>query len=263
MTPENPLPDPSQNGRQNALETAREAKEALAQKKLDQDNLAKDSLEKEKLAKEAVLLYETGKRLYLAPGAACDGHMAAAYFERAGLLGHAPAQRVLGIMLLEGDQVEKNPLKAAKWLSAAADSGDLQACFTLALMYARGDGVTKDWSRAHELLTKPGIAALPEATELRRRLRSELVALYPELAKALSGRESLYRASLDKTQGRRIPLFLDPAGDVGDREEFAAWLDLNLGRLTAEEALDKLTRRMDGYYRGLAGASPGQGKTCP
>jgi hypothetical protein len=121
--------------------------------------------------------------------------------------------------------------------------------------------VPKDWSKAYDLLAKPGVSSLPEAMELRRRLRSELAALYPSLSQALSGREALYRASLDRAQGRRILPFLDPGSDAGGREQFETWLGLNLGRVTAEEALAKLSSLMDSYYRDQAAPSPG--KACP
>jgi hypothetical protein len=198
---------------------------------------------------EARRLFEAGKRLYLSPGASYDGSMAAAYFERAALMGLAPAQRVLGIMMLEGDQVDKDLAKAAKWLSMAAEQGDPQACFRLALMSAQGDGVAKDWSKAYELLSRPAVSALPEAGELKRRLRNGLVALYPEMRKAVNSREGLYRASLDRQQSRRIPPFLDPSSEGGEMAEFEAWLDLNLGRLSADKALEKILALMDAYYR--------------
>jgi hypothetical protein len=195
-------------------------------------------------------LYETGKRLYLArPGRAGDPSMAAAYFERAAVMGHAPAQRVLGVMCLDGDQVERDQAKGAKWLEAAAEQGDPQACFRLALASALGEGVPKDWSRAYELLSRPMVLPLQEARELRRRLYGELVGLYPELAKALARREAPYRASLGRVQSQLAPPFLDQGRGGGDLAEFRIWLALNLGRLSAEEAFEALAERLDSYYR--------------
>jgi hypothetical protein len=215
---------------------------------------------------DARTIFETGKRLYLArPGQADDALMAAAYFERAALMGFAPAQRVLGIMCLEGDLVDKDPAKAARWLAEAAAQDDAQACFRLAVMCAKGESLPKDWSRAYELLSRPGVAALPEARELRRRLRNELIGLYPALAKAIADREGVYRAALDRHQRRSALPYLDPALDLGDRQEFEAWLGLNLGRLSAEAALGVIAGRLDDYYRRIVAPSPsaGQEPPCP
>lgn len=216
-------------------------------------------------SQEAELLFETGKRFYLEPRQSDEGRMAAAYFERAALLGFAPAQRVLGIMLIEGDRVDRNPAEAVKWLQAACDQGDPQAAFRLALMSAQGDGSPKDWARAYELLLRPGVDALPEARELRRRLRSELLALYPGLIKILSKREAVYRASLNRDQSRKVFQFFDPTGDNGDPEEFKTWLALNLGRLTDDEALKRLAGFLDRYYRQKAAGqfANDEGPACP
>jgi TPR repeat protein len=214
----------------------------------------------------AKTLFETAKRLYLArPGCGDDALMAASYFARAAELGYAPAQRVLGIMCLEGDQVEKDPGKAVRWLTAAAEQNDPQACFRLAVMLARGEALAKDWSKAYGLLVRPGLEVIPEAKELRRRLRGELVSLYPALAKALAQREAKLRSALDRFQSRQLPLFVDPAQDCGDYEEFKAWLGLNLGQLTAEAAYHLILGRLELYYsvRCPAAQAPPPETTCP
>ena len=58
--------------------------------------------------------------------------------------GDAQAQRNLGMMYLNGNQVKKDRKEAAKWLRKSAEQGNAKAQAHLALMYLRGEGVTKD-----------------------------------------------------------------------------------------------------------------------
>ncbi|MDR2441961.1 MAG: sel1 repeat family protein [Deltaproteobacteria bacterium] len=198
---------------------------------------------------QAELLFEQGKHFYLSSGDRVnDAELAVLYFQRAASLGYAPAQRLLGMIYLEGSLVERDPLKAFELFSSAAAKGDAQASYSLALMYAQGDAVEKDWSLAHELLSRPEVTILPEANELKRSLKWRLIELYPNLAETLRQAEKPYRASLNRSQLRFIPSFLDP-GRHGDEDEFEIWLSLNLGKRQAEEALVLLTDKLDHYYR--------------
>jgi hypothetical protein len=56
----------------------------------------------------------------------------------------AQAQRNLGMMYFNGNQVKKDRKEAAKWLRISAEQGNAKAQAHLALMYLRGEGVTKD-----------------------------------------------------------------------------------------------------------------------
>ena len=56
----------------------------------------------------------------------------------------AQAQRNLGMMYFNGNQVKKDRKEAAKWLRKSAEQGNAKAQAHLALMYLRGEGVTKD-----------------------------------------------------------------------------------------------------------------------
>jgi len=58
--------------------------------------------------------------------------------------GDAQAQRNLGMMYFNGNQVKKDRKEAAKWLRKSAEQGNGKAQAHLALMYLRGEGVTKD-----------------------------------------------------------------------------------------------------------------------
>ena len=68
--------------------------------------------------------------------------MAAAYFERAAELGFAPAQRVLGIMCLEGDQSPRDPAKAEPLAAAGAKVADGAYEFQITATNVSGEAMT-------------------------------------------------------------------------------------------------------------------------
>jgi hypothetical protein len=194
-----------------------------------------------------------GKRFYVA---GCeqdvDIDLAKDCFERSAEMGYPPAQRLLGVMYLEGDSIKQNYDQARMWLTKASLQNDLQATYFLAKIYAKGLGVTKDWSKAYDLLTSPGISSLPEALELKRRLKSEIIHLYPNLSSALEREEKKLRLSLNRKQHRVIPKFLDPVRTEEERQEFETWLSLNLGLISAPEAFARLVVCLKDYYRIMA-----------
>jgi hypothetical protein len=197
-------------------------------------------------------LFEAGKRFYFSSrGSAADPSLALHYFERAARLGFSPAQRLLGICLLEGTICPKDLAMARYWLTSAAEKKDPQAAFTLALMHAKGQGVPKDWHVSYRLLSRPEVLALPEARELRRRLKEELIDLYPLMAEALRKEENIIRAGLSHHQKRFIQPFLSDSRPGDDRAEFEAWLDLNLGKASPKETLSILKASLAAYYRAM------------
>ncbi|MDR2301084.1 MAG: sel1 repeat family protein [Deltaproteobacteria bacterium] len=209
----------------------------------------------ENAGESAQSLFETGKRFYLSIDPA-DLEMARGCFERSARMGYAPAQRLLGVMYLEGAGIEKNLEQARKWLTMASDRGDTMASFRLAQLYAAALGVEKDWSKAYALLSLRGMAAIPEAMELKRRLKTEIVRLYPNLSTALENEENKVRRSLTHRQRRFIPNFFGPVRSEDDYLEFETWLSLNLGRISAQEAFGKLIAYMRDYYRNMTKLYP-------
>jgi len=71
-------------------------------------------------------------------------------FVEAAELGHAAAQAHIGSMYLSIKDFDL----ALKWLQKAAEAGDLNAQYEIAVMYAAGDGVEKDIWKAMDLLYK-------------------------------------------------------------------------------------------------------------
>ncbi|MDR2367562.1 MAG: sel1 repeat family protein [Deltaproteobacteria bacterium] len=200
-------------------------------------------------------IFETGKRFYVSPETA-DLEMARDCFEKAAGLGYPPAQRLLGIMYLEGSGVQKNLKLARQWLTLASDRGDSLASFRLAQIYATGLGVEKDWSKAYGLLSSQNMADIPEAMDLKGRLKSEIIRLYPNLATALENEENKVRRALTRRQHRFIPNFFGPVRSEDDYLEFETWLSLNLGRISAQEAFGKLIGHMRDYYRSMTKLYP-------
>jgi TonB family protein len=62
------------------------------------------------------------------------------------------AQSRLGLMYLKGEAVTRDPVEAAVWLSRAAERGNDDAQFFLGVMYYKGDGVTQNYAEAKKLL---------------------------------------------------------------------------------------------------------------
>ena len=67
---------------------------------------------------------------------------------KAAELGSKQGLSNVGIALLIGRGVERNPFEAAKWNRRAAEKGHAQAQFNLGRQYLSGDGVPQDFQEA-------------------------------------------------------------------------------------------------------------------
>ena len=65
--------------------------------------------------------------------------------------GDADAQCDLGLAYYDGEGVERDYTKAAKWLSKAVENGNECALYNLAFQYQYGEGVSQDFELAEEL----------------------------------------------------------------------------------------------------------------
>jgi hypothetical protein len=54
------------------------------------------------------------------------------------------------VIYSDGKGVPRDSAEAAKWFRKAADQGDAQAQFNLAVMYGYGEGVPQDYVEAHK-----------------------------------------------------------------------------------------------------------------
>lgn len=77
-----------------------------------------------------------------------DLESAAAWFYRAAEQGHAAAQFNLGLMYAEGQGVPKDSTKAVELFTQAAEQGNVDAQNNLGVMYFVGEGVTRNVEKA-------------------------------------------------------------------------------------------------------------------
>lgn len=98
---------------------------------------------------------------------------------KATVLGFAKNQYDLGMAYYEGKLVERDPKKAAEWLSKAAAKGYAPAMFIMGKMLWAGDGVKTDQKRAAELIAaaahknnKDALALIAEAEKQQKEFES-------------------------------------------------------------------------------------------
>jgi TPR repeat protein len=86
-------------------------------------------------------------------GVPADIGRATQYFEKAGELGNARAEAILGNIFAMGLQGKPDYEQAVKWYRMAADQGQADGEFGLGLRYALGQGVPLDLQEARRLFT--------------------------------------------------------------------------------------------------------------
>ena len=75
----------------------------------------------------------------------------------------AKAQYNLGVMYAKGDGVEKDYGEAVKWYTKAAEQGHASGQNNLGVMYAKSDGVVQDYREALKWYTKAAQQGFPPA----------------------------------------------------------------------------------------------------
>lgn len=88
-----------------------------------------------------------------------DAGAASAYFERAAEVGDLGAQIVLGNQYFDEQKYDA----AAKYLQLAADQGDADSQYNLAILYEVGAGVDRDFVKMTELFGLAAAQQMPEA----------------------------------------------------------------------------------------------------
>jgi uncharacterized protein len=76
------------------------------------------------------------------------------HYEKAVVLGSAPAAFRLGLLSSESDRLPMNYAKAREWFEKAADQNISAAMFNLGLLYETGRGGPQDYSKAYEMYAK-------------------------------------------------------------------------------------------------------------
>ena len=92
-------------------------------------------------------------------GLARDARQAGLLFKKSANAGFAPAQATLGTLFAKAKKFER----ALEWWEKAADQGDPEALFNLALALRHGQGIAADPQRAFSLLLRAADEGLPPA----------------------------------------------------------------------------------------------------
>lgn len=195
------------------------------------------------------MMFEMGKRFYLPSSGIADPLLALYYFGKAAEAGYVPAQRVLGTSYLEGRLTAPDYEKARQWLTAAARQNDGQAAYSLAVMYAKGLGVEKDWNLAYQLLNMECARNLADARTMKGQLKDELTRHFPEIKNRLAEMEKGRRSSYTGHQRRFIQPWDTPNRPQLEKEEFDLWLKASQKRISAQETLAGLVSLMTAYYK--------------
>lgn len=205
------------------------------------------------------MLFELGKRFYLPSSGVADPLLALYYFQQSAEAGFVPAQRVLGTCYLEGRLTAPDYEKARYWLTQAARNNDGQAAYSLALMYARGQGLDKDWALAYKLLDMECARQLTDARMLKSQLKLELSRNQVEIKKRLEALEKERRAGYTSHRHRFIQPWDTPGRPQFDKEEFEIWLALNNQSIDPEQGLAELSALLNSYYGEQEALHPPQG----
>ncbi len=112
--------------------------------RLDTKNLLEQesTAEAKRIATKAVYFLQKG-----------DFSHAKVLFEKADKLGHPDAPRVLGLMYVNGDGVERDYAKAMHYFQKAFDRGNYVAAYDIGAMYKNGEGVAKNIEKAKSYFT--------------------------------------------------------------------------------------------------------------
>ena len=101
--------------------------------------------------------YSLGRMYYESKGGEKNPSSALEWFQRAAEQGLAPAQYSLGVMYYEGEGGEKNPSSALEWYQQAAVLGFAPAQYILGRMYYNGEGVGENLSSALEWFQRAAV----------------------------------------------------------------------------------------------------------
>lgn len=107
--------------------------------------------------------FNMGQAYKLGRGVPVDLKQAEAWYRKAALQGHEQAEGYYGLALFEnGKRAE-----AVQWLQRAVSRGDARAQYILGIMLFNGDAVQKDWVRAYALMVRASSSGLDAAIKAR------------------------------------------------------------------------------------------------
>ena len=129
-------------------------------------------------------------------GTAEDNQAAIKWYTAAAEQGERNAQYNLAIMYDEGEGTREDNGEAIKWYTAAASQGEASAMFNLAIMYMNGEGIRTNNAMAYMLFALSAGQGLEGAREARDVMAEELSASQLKTAR---------RAAAEWTVGEALP----------------------------------------------------------
>ena len=108
---------------------------------------------------DATAQFNMGQAYRFGRGVPADAAIARSWSEKAAQQGHQQAQAALGLRLYQtGDRKT-----AIYWIRKAAERDNPRAQYVLGIAHFNGDGVARDWPRAHALMSRASAAGITEA----------------------------------------------------------------------------------------------------
>jgi TPR repeat protein len=165
-------------------------------------------------------------------------------YQKAGELGSAPAQAIMGDIYASGVLGKPDFGQALKWYRKGAEQGQSDAQFGLGMLYARGEGVPVDKEEALRLLAFAADQGLGEAQLYLGILLEEGVGP-ADTAKATHYYQLAAEQGLPAAQFRLGALLGRNKGSVSDRIAAYKWLMLAQPSIRkSSAALDDLRKSM-------------------
>lgn len=110
--------------------------------------------------------FNMGQAYKLGRGVPADPKQAEAWYRKAALQGHEQAEGYYGLALFENGKRSE----AVQWLQRAVSRDDARAQYILGIMLFNGDGVQKDWVRAYALMVRASSTGLDPAVKARAQM---------------------------------------------------------------------------------------------
>lgn len=148
----------------------------------------------------AIAQFNMGQAYRFGRGIPADPAIARSWYEKAAQQGHQQAQAALGLLLYESGERRT----AIYWIRKAAERGEPRAQYVLGIAHFNGDGVARDWPRAHALMSQAA-AAVPQASTAMDQIDQHML---------LSTRAGGVGSAAPVTPARLPLLSLEPAAEA-------------------------------------------------
>ncbi len=131
----------------------------------------------------ATAQFNMGQAYRFGRGVPADAAIARSWYEKAAQQGHQQAQAALGLLLYQTG----NRTSAIYWIRKAAERDNPRAQYVLGIAHFNGDGVARDWPRAHALMSRAAAAGIAEAAAGLKQMDRHMLLAGKEKAAGLAG----------------------------------------------------------------------------